>query len=1406
MSNFFLPPLNLPRLSENGTVIGSSSNHTHNHHPHHANPIFGSSQSSSTGVFGNIGGAGSISARYASMRAAGVAAQGALSARTPRTGPVQLSPIKGQHQQQFQPHPPAHANPNSNASHYTSPYNTHTTMHTNNHMSLETAASEELQILNSAPQPVEPQVEPIQSSALIILPGYTGSDALLKAIRNHSQFRIGVDEKGKERIRKIVFTSEQANVFCQTEAGVGVDRSDEVVQEECDQEQKEAMDEDMQRHHGYEGSDNEDANEEAYEDDENDHTDDDAANGRSSAAHLPVASPTLLTTTTVDSLLGGACLAVEVSGPNVVRVLTEWIDDQDQRAYVHVSNSALAAENELHLLFTQFRDPIETTLALIKPDAIASGFFHSIMKRIEEEGFEIERMEESMRFSEEQAKLFYEEHASKAFYPLLVKFMSSGPLVALSLKKENAVLAWRQLIGSLNEPTSLRGLYATDGTRNAVHGSDSIASAIREIQLVFNEFCPSHQASFLLIKPDGMAHRDEILARLQAEQFDLTRIQLIERLSSEQVRLFFTNKSQWLQSIPPVEKATPASASASASPFNGSMTLRRMESLALNSSPDTGHLSPDQPQQHPTFEQLLDHLQRGPVLALEVKRAQCVRSLRRIVGGSYHHNFVDPEKARAADREALRAKYGKSVLMNAVYISPTIEEAKRDLEVMFKHRKMFPPMAASILIIKPDAISHTEQIVTRLGQAGFRIGRQKKFLLTPSQLIELFPLESNPAESPDADLTNEFATFMTSGPCHAIQLTRTGAIDELQRVVGSHESDIDVLKKTTPFALRAQFGANAIQDAVYAPSSADEVTRLDDLIFHHWYPEMESTFAFIKPDAYARKGAIDGILTRLRKEGFEVVRKSKVHLSVDQARAFYAEHDGRVFQPALVAFMTSGPSLAMELRKIDAIRGWRALLGPTDSTVAKVKAPNSLRAIYGTDGRRNACHGSDSPQSAEREIALVFDTFVPMIETTCCLLKPEALVSNVAKAMLKRILAEGFEVVKNEKMTLTPHQAMRFYAEHAGAFYFPDLLKYMTSGPVIALALRKENAVQAFRTLMGTTDSTVARRLQPNSLRALYGIDKKYNAVHGSESREAAIREVDLAFNSFSVGVQDTFAWIKPDASDKEEEIVHRLVEEGFTVIKSVRRTLSLQQAQEFYAEHAAAPFFDQLVRYMISGPVVGLILRKENAVRALRELCGPTSSIDAKASDPDSLRALYGTDALRNALHSSKAPEAAKREIDLVFTHFFVGLQSTLALLKPDAIAKQAEGPILDMIKAAGFEILRKKALSLTPDQARLFYDSHSHQPFFEPLVAFMSSGPIIAFELRKDDGVKAWRDLLGPTNSDTARIKAPKSIRALYGTDGRMNAGHGSDSIEAAQRELALVFDTFSSQLLTTSVDDNR
>ena len=135
--------------------------------------------------------------------------------------------------------------------------------------------------------------------------------------------------------------------------------------------------------------------------------------------------------------------------------------------------------------------------------------------------------------------------------------------------------------------------------------------------------------------------------------------------------------------------------------------------------------------------------------------------------------------------------------------------------------------------------------------------------------------------------------------------------------------------------------------------------------------------------------------------------------------------------------------------------------------------------------------------------------------------------------------------------------------------------------------------------------------------------------------------------------------------------------------------------------------------------------------------------------------------------------------------------LQRTLAIIKPDAVKKNAEGDIISMILTAGFRIVGMKMLSITKDQAEGFYAVHANKPFFNSLTTFMSEGPIVVMALEKEhDAITSWRELMGATNPANA---AEGSIRKRFAESIERNAVHGSDAEDTARFELSYWFAGF-------------
>ena len=131
--------------------------------------------------------------------------------------------------------------------------------------------------------------------------------------------------------------------------------------------------------------------------------------------------------------------------------------------------------------------------------------------------------------------------------------------------------------------------------------------------------------------------------------------------------------------------------------------------------------------------------------------------------------------------------------------------------------------------------------------------------------------------------------------------------------------------------------------------------------------------------------------------------------------------------------------------------------------------------------------------------------------------------------------------------------------------------------------------------------------------------------------------------------------------------------------------------------------------------------------------------------------------------------------------------LERTLSIIKPDAVKKGVIGAIYGRFENAGLRIAAAKKMHLTEDQAKAFYAVHQERPFYNDLVSFMTSGPVMVQVLEGENAILLHRDIMGATNPAEA---APGTIRADFADSIDANAVHGSDSAETAKNEVSFFF----------------
>ena len=133
------------------------------------------------------------------------------------------------------------------------------------------------------------------------------------------------------------------------------------------------------------------------------------------------------------------------------------------------------------------------------------------------------------------------------------------------------------------------------------------------------------------------------------------------------------------------------------------------------------------------------------------------------------------------------------------------------------------------------------------------------------------------------------------------------------------------------------------------------------------------------------------------------------------------------------------------------------------------------------------------------------------------------------------------------------------------------------------------------------------------------------------------------------------------------------------------------------------------------------------------------------------------------------------------------MSVECTFSMIKPDATSRNLIGAVVQKIESAGLIVRAARLMNMESSVCKVFYQEHKEKPFFSSLKEFILSGPVFVMALRGENAVAKLREIMGHTDPAQAR---PGTIRALYGESIERNSIHGSDSLESAQRELALFF----------------
>ncbi|KAJ0411250.1 hypothetical protein ATCC90586_004166 [Pythium insidiosum] len=398
----------------------------------------------------------------------------------------------------------------------------------------------------------------------------------------------------------------------------------------------------------------------------------------------------------------------------------------------------------------------------------------------------------------------------------------------------------------------------------------------------------------------------------------------------------------------------------------------------------------------------LDGWTSGPTLALLVATAgaeadDAVSTLRTIVGAE------DPHAARvellqtgvSVEQWPLRARCGLSRELPALYCSPSAACAFRERALLFARAPgLTGPLETALVVLLPSFLRAFPEgrglLLAEFNRHGVIVTSSAERSTEPTDdELSVLTSELHPQRTTDAQraaqrehLLAHWRPPLANAPPLCVQLRVVGldVADRLRTIVGP--PSLDEARAHFPDSLRAQLPTQfAAPDDVCTAENARSCLEsgvfvsLDAAVADRMLPEpstLDRTFAIIKPNAARDADVVAEIQLAIRAHGFLIEQQRRLRLSRGVAAAFYAEHTGKPFFERLLAFMTSGDIVAMQLARPRAVPLWRALMGPTNSAVARATHPWTLRARFGVDGTQNATHGSDAPASARRELRFFF--------------------------------------------------------------------------------------------------------------------------------------------------------------------------------------------------------------------------------------------------------------------------------------------------------------------------------------------------------------------------------------------------------------------------------------------------
>jgi len=269
---------------------------------------------------------------------------------------------------------------------------------------------------------------------------------------------------------------------------------------------------------------------------------------------------------------------------------------------------------------------------------------------------------------------------------------------------------------------------------------------------------------------------------------------------------------------------------------------------------------------------------------------------------------------------------------------------------------------------------------------------------------------------------------------------------------------------------------------------------------------------------------------------------------------------------------------------------------------------------------------------------------------TLAIIKPDAY--NHMGKILAIIHANGFVIGKLKMVKPTKDQMSKFPGVSSGAD-----VDHLSSDVVIVMELIADGAIAKWQGLMGDADPAQARVQNPRSIRAAFGKDPIVNAVYGSATAEAAAGEIEFFFGegtkwpTTALFNNCTLCVVRPHAFQNSGEIVNEIVSAGFEISAMRVWYMDKATAEEFTEVYKGVlPEYHDMVGQLCAGPSLVMEVRQEDAVQSFRKLAGPHDPEVAKHLRPNTLRAKFGIDRVKNGIHATDLAEDGLLEVEYFF------------------------------------------------------------------------------------------------------------------------------------------------------------